>query len=199
MLDDVIRSKTVRACEVYKRFKDPDLDLSTLDLSTNDLRVILGMDYDEYDKFMYEDYPFEIFANAPVTKKGVDKEMILWHIGLQDYEGTDEEIRLSLTNPYEFNASIGSTYFFLSRIATRIRDVYFPADSDEIWDNCDVLVTADPRFIREKPYGKICVKIEMPYNKDVDADITYKNLSEAFKDNDILDKIFVKKKELLQH
>ena len=193
-LDDVIRAKTIKIGETYKKYINPDINLDGLDLSTNDYCKIFGFkNEDEYEKFLYEDYAFDIFAHANVTKKSIDKEMILWHLNLQDYDCGDEKIELMIANPFEFNTSIGFTCFFLSKIATRIREFYFPADSLSIWDKCDVLVTADPRLINAKPEGKKCIKIEMPYNKDCEADITYSNLSEAFNNNDMLDKLFDKK------
>ena len=189
-LDDVIRAKTVKIGLVYKKFVDPDIDLDALEFDTNDYQRIFGFsDPAEYERFLYVDYPFEIFGEAGVTTKGIDKELMLWHVGLQDFEDIEEPIEVMIANPFEFNASIGCTCFFLSKMATRIREFYFPTDSSTIWDRCDVLVTADPKLIAGKPEGKICVKIDMPYNEGLDADLTYDVLSDALKDNDFLKKI----------
>lgn len=186
-LDDVIRAKTVQIGKIYKRNINGDIDLDSLDFSTNDYQEIFSFKTKaDWQKFLYSDYAYEIFGEAPVTTKGVDKEFNLWLIGLQDI---DEEIEVSLANPFEFNASIGFTCFFLSKIASRVRELYFPVDSSEIWDKCDVLVTADPKLIEEKPEGKICVKINMPYNKDLEADYSFDSLSDALKENNILKKL----------
>ena len=186
-LDDVIRAKTVQIGKIYKRNINGDIDLDALDFSTNDYQEIFSFKTKaDWQKFLYSDYAYEIFGEAPVTTKGVDKEFNLWLIGLQDI---DEEIEVSLANPFEFNASIGFTCFFLSKIASRVRELYFPVDSSEIWDKCDVLVTADPKLIEEKPEGKICVKINMPYNKDLEADYSFDSLSDALKENNILKKL----------
>lgn len=186
-LDDVIRAKTVQIGKIYKRNINGDIDLDALDFSTNDYQEIFSFKTKaDWQKFLYSDYAYEIFGEAPVTTKGVDKEFNLWLIGLQDI---DEEIEVSLANPFEFNASIGFTCFFLSKIASRVRELYFPVDSSEIWDKCDVLVTADPKLIEEKPEGKICVKISMPYNKDLEADYSFDSLSDALKENNMLKKL----------
>lgn len=186
-LDDVIRAKTVQIGKIYKRNINGDIDLDALDFSTNDYQEIFSFKTKaDWQKFLYSDYAYEIFGEAPVTTKGVDKEFNLWLIGLQDI---DEEIEVSLANPFEFNASIGFTCFFLSKIASRVRELYFPVDSSEIWDKCDVLVTADPKLIEEKPEGKICVKISMPYNKDLEADYSFDSLSDALKGNNMLKKL----------
>lgn len=189
-LDDVIRAKTVRIGTVYKKFIDPDIDLDALEFDTNNYQKIFGFkDPAEWEKFLYTDYPFEIFGEAGVTTKGIDKELLLWHVGLQDFEDIDEPIEVFIANPFEFNASIGYTCFFLSKIATRIREFYFPLDSSTIWDKCDILITAEPKLIENKPEGKICIKIDMPYNEELKADYTYDTLSDAIKDNNFLKKI----------
>lgn len=188
-LDDVLRAKTVQIGKIYKKFINPDIELDEIEFEDNNYEKIFNFeDKRAWMKFLYTDYAFEIFGEAPVTKKSIDKEFNLWHMNLPDFEEI-EDIEIMFANPFEFNASIGFTNFFLSKIATRVREYFFPADSSEIWDRCDVLVTADPKLIREKPNDKICVKIEMPYNEDLEADYSYENLSEALNDNAFLKKI----------
>lgn len=186
-IDDVIRAKTVQIGKIYKRNINCDIDLDALDFSTNDYQEIFNFKTKgDWQKFLYSDYAYEIFGEAPVTTKGVDKEFNLWLIEMQDI---DEEFEIMLANPFEFNASIGFTCFFLSKIASRVRELYFPLDSSEIWNKCDVLVTADPKLIEEKPEGKICVKINMPYNKDLEADYSFDSLSDALKENKMVRKL----------
>ena len=79
-------------------------------------------------------------------------------------------------------------------MATRIRNIFFPADSSEIWDRCDVLITADPGLLNNKPEGKTSIKIENDYNKACEADYTYGSLAEFLQDKEIiltLDKKYV--------
>lgn len=186
-LDDVIRNKTKQILKIYKKYLDPDFDTEAVDLTTNNFQQILGFDSkQEYQKFLYDDYVFEIFAEAEPVEKMLDKKLNLWLLSLGE---EDESIDVILTNPFEFNASIGFTYFFLSKIATRIRETFFPLDSSTIWDRCDVLVTAEPKLIKEKPEGKIVIKIETDYNKDLDTDYTYKSLSDLIEDGELITKL----------
>ena len=194
-LDDVLRAKTQQFGKIYKKAIDPDIDLSTLDLSTNNLADVFGMKPKEYSKFLYEDYPFEIFAEAPAVEKMLDKNLNLWHIQLNNDRDEEDKIELIFANPREFNASIGYTYFFLSQMGTRVREVYFPTDSATIWDKCDVLITAEPSLLDNKPEGKVSVKIEMPYNKDCPADFSYEKLSDVISDDEFLNKVFNENKE----
>lgn len=189
-LDDVIRAKTAQFGKIYKKYIDNSIDLDNIDIESGDLcEIFFNGDEKEYKKFLYEDYPFEIFAEARTTSSYVDKEFILWHRKMTEDEDMEEDINIILANPYEFNASIGNTYFFLSKIATRVREIYLPSDSITIWDKCDVLVTADRSLLMQKPEGKISIKIDMPYNHDVEADISYSELDEMLKDVEIIEKI----------
>ena len=187
-LDDVIRAKTHQIGKIYQKYVDPDIDLSSLDLSSGNMQEILGFkNKKEYDKWLYEDYPFEVFAEAVATEKYVDKKLNLWLLSLDDNEDIEEDVEVALSNPYEYNASIGFTYFFLSKIATRIREVFFPTDSNEIWKRCDVLITADPKLLKSKDdENKIAIRIETDYNKDCQCDMSYRTLRELLDDEDFL-------------
>lgn len=193
-LDDVIRAKTQQFGKMYKRGINPDIELDTLDMSSGNLQEIFGMTQKEYNKFLYEDYPFEIFAEAPVTEKMLDKKLNLWHIRLNDIEipsyRKGETIELILGNTKEFNASIGYTYFFLSQIATRVRETYFPAVAKDIWNNCNVLITADPELLASKPEWGISVKIKTDYNADYSADFEYDKLADFLEDEEFFEKAF---------
>lgn len=186
-LDDVLRAKTRQIGEIYKKFINNEIDLENLEITTDELWRVLGFNNKaEYNDFLYKDYTFDIFAESPVTEKMLDKNLNLWHIKLSnEYENTE----LMLANTDEFNASIGFTYFFLSQIATRVREVYFPTNSVDIWDKCDVLITANPKLLNSKPEGKISIKIANSYNKDCDADYSYDFLSEFINDDKIIDKL----------
>jgi hypothetical protein len=39
--------------------------------------------------------------------------------------------------------------------------------SEKEWDGLDILITADPEALKNKPEWKISVKIKTPYNKDL--------------------------------
>lgn len=188
-LDDVIRNKTYQFGKTYQKNIGNDIELETLDLSSGDLMKIFNFkSKKEYNKFLYEDYPFEIFSEANACTSMLDKKLLLWQLALEeDYdEDEDEKIDIWLSNTNEFNTSIGYTYFFLSKIATRIREVYFPKNSQEIWDKSDIVITADKKLLENKPEGKISIKIETDYNKDIKSDYTYNNLESFLNDKEII-------------
>lgn len=187
-LDDVIRAKTRQFAKIYNKFVDSSFEIDEDAMTTNDYCEVFNFESKkEYFTFLYTDYPFEIFGEADVVEKMLDKNLNLWHMAINnDVEEGEEKHELILANPFEFNASIGYTFFFLSKIATRVREIYLPSDSLTIWDKCDLLITADPKLIANKPEGKKCVKISMPYNAELETDMTYATLAELISDENFL-------------
>ena len=107
------------------------------------------------------------------------------------YTGKVEIKRESLAINIKRNG-IGNTYFFLSKLGTKIREVYLPTDSSTIWDRCDVLITANPSLLNGKPEGKTAIRIEKEYNKDCPCDYHYETLSLFLTDENIIEKLLEK-------
>ena len=190
-LDDVIRNKTFQIGKVYKKYINNDINLKSLDFSTNDYCKIFNFkSKNEYNKFLYEDYVFQIFAEADACENQLGLNLNKWLLKLNDIdEDEDEPVDVMLSNINEFNISIAFTYFFLSKIGTRIRKVFFPIDKKEIWDNCDVLVTANPELLNDKPEDKKTIKINTDYNSECKSDFEYYFLSEFLREEEIINKL----------
>ena len=190
-IDDVIRNKTKAFIKAYNKEKGTDIDPDTFAPTSAVLSDMFKFkSVKDYYRFLYDDYHFEIFGEAEQCTRMLDKKLNLWLIEQNDnLEMEGKKADFMLANLREFNQSIGDTYFYLSKIATRIREVFFPKDPDDVWKKCDILITADPYLIENKPEGKTVVKIEMPYNKDKTADFTYKNLDELLSDKEFITKV----------
>lgn len=189
-LDDAIRAKTKQVGKMLAKSRGVDVsEFENVEITTNDLCEVFGFESrGAYNKFLYEDYPFEVFAEAPVMERMLDKKLNLWMLEILNKDGW-EDTEFILSNPYEFNTSIGYTCFFLSQIATRAREFYFPADSSKIWEKCDVLITADPKLLSEKPEGKIAIRIDAPYNSESECDYSYESLLKLIEDDEIEKKL----------
>ena len=57
------------------------------------------------------------------------------------------------------------------------------------WNGLDVLITANPKALENKPAGKISVKVNASYNKDVKADFEIDSLIDFMKDEELREKI----------
>ena len=104
----------------------------------------------------------------------------------------DEDIRIIFYSLDEVALTIQSSYFFLSKIGSRVRKTIFPRDIKEVWDECDVVITARNEFFeKEKPEGKKIVLINREFNeqhKD-EADLNYNSLNEVIADNNFFKKV----------
>lgn len=188
-INDVIRDYTRQFQKYYNKGVDPSFDIEYDDIKDFDLSNVFPFknEYDEIDnrlyyKFKYEDYAYELFGRADVMERNLPSEMNLWVQNTMRNFDEGKNPQIMLVSPFEMNLSIQSTLSFLSRIGTRIREIYFPIDSQTIWDRCDILITANPNLIKSVPEGKTVIKINAPYNQDVKSELTFDSLSDVIND-----------------
>jgi len=133
---------------------------------------------DELNKFLYSESSLEIFGHADQLHENV---MSLFNAFLKDIED-DEEHEIILISR-EAIKSIPATLFFLSKLGCRAKHIQWVSQYEDKWNNVDVLVTANPRALESKPSGKISVKVNASYNKDVKADYEIDNIMEFMNDS----------------
>lgn len=191
-LDDVIRDKTKQIVLAYQKSVNPDIELDQLEITSQNLCKTLGFESDtEYKKFLYEDCVFQVFGEALTCSKMLDKNLNLWLLKLSDLE---EEPTVCLASTNEFNTSIGCTCFFLSKIATRVREIFFPKSNSDLLKLGDVIVTSDPSVVTEDTTGKCIVKIKTEYNEGFIGHLEYESLQDLINDDEFIEKV----KEILK-
>lgn len=176
-LNDVLRDYTANFGEYFKKGYDPDINLDELEVTTNDLSEVFPFKsrYD-YEHFVYEDFAWELFAKCPSCEKGLGAAFSNWVTKTITNIDTEEPIEVVIVSPMEYGITIPATYWFISKLGCRAREIYLPTDSSTIWDKCDVLITANPKLLSLKPDGKKSVKIKTDYNTDCQADFEYNNM-----------------------
>lgn len=190
-INDVIRDFSNNFVRYYIEGYNHEYDLDGFELWSKDLSAVLPFKSEaSYNNFVYNDYAFELFAKCNTCSKNLTTELDVWSEQTLKEMNLPEDMELMLVSTMEYGNSIGYTYFFISKLGTKIREIYMPSNSEKIWDRCDVLITADPYLLDIKPEGKISVKIETEYNAESDADFTFSSLTYFMKNNDIIEKIF---------
>lgn len=189
-LNDVIRDYSNNFLSIYLNYYNRDFDTEDFEMWTNDMQSLLEFKTERaYQKFVYEDYPFELFCKCgPCTKK-LPVELKEWISNLRDID-SEEPFEVMFVSSMEYGPSISYTYAFIGNLGCNVREVYLPFDSSTIWDKCDVLVTANPLLLANKPEDKISVKIKTEYNTDSESDYEYNKLN-LFLKEDLL-KLFKK-------
>ena len=189
-LNDVVRDFSNNFVRYYIEGYDHKYDLSDFEFWSNDLSAVFPFKSKQsYYNFVYNDYAFELYGKCDVCTRKLETELNDWtEKTLKDID-VDESIEVIFVSPKEYGLSIGNTYFFLSKIGTKVREVYFPTDSITVWDKCDVLITANPELLETKPEGKVSIKIKTEYNQESSADYAFKDLSAFLTNNEITENL----------
>lgn len=160
--------------EVVKELKEPDdmpNDINPLFYQTDkdgeakaDSFLFKSEKFDEltkkevYNKFMFEDFVFELFGTAPIMYRGMDLDVKTILFKYNDF------VEFSLVSNENF-FTIPSTLFFLSKMTSRFSKYNFIEDKSKIWDGIDILITTDPDVLNKRtPFRKKIIKVKRPYN-----------------------------------
>lgn len=188
-LNNIVRDINSQIIKYYKKDINKDFDDSTLDLNQYDYisKLPFKMKKDR-NSFLYVDYPYEIFGCARTTERNLANLITEFEIKLNNL---DDGIKYEIVHfsLFEIALTIQSTYFFLSKIGSRVRKVIFPKNGIDIWDDCDVVITTNPQIIKKKPnQNKVAVLIRTSDNKkaEKDADLSYNNLLELMNDESFI-------------
>jgi hypothetical protein len=128
---------------------------------------------EELYTFMYEEYTMELFGHAPST------EINTFNL-LNDlyYELRDDYDILILSD--EIGKSKPASLFFLAKFGCLIEKILFYSQitKNNIWNEVDILLTANPTLLLEKPEGKTVIKFNRDYNKQIESQYEINSLSE---------------------
>ena len=122
-------------------------------------------DENELYSFMYEDFAMQIFGHAGSTETFTFNDLNEIYLKYRD-----ENDLLIVSD--EMGKSKPASLFFLSKFGCQLEKVKFYSNStiNSMWNEIDVLLTANPTLLLEKPKDKIVVKFNTVYNKDVNCD-----------------------------
>lgn len=189
-INDVVRDFSNNFVRYYIEGYNREYDLANFEFWTNDYSILFPFKSKQsYNNFIYNDYAFELFGKCGTCYRGLEQELNTWTEQIIQDIDTDETIEIMFVSPLEYGLSIGNTYFFLSKLGTKIREVYLPIDSQTIWERCDMLITANPNLLNNKPSDKLTIKIKTEYNKESDANYSFSSLSDLISDSEKTEEI----------
>jgi hypothetical protein len=130
-------------------------------------------DDDELYSFLYEEFPMEIFGHSQSVEYTSFND-------LNDVYLTNRDFHDFLIVSDEIGRSKPASLFFLSKFGCQLEKVKFYSNLTIIsmWDELDVLLTANPALLLEYPTDKIVIKYETEYNKDVPCKYTIKSIKD---------------------
>ena len=200
-LNEVLRDYISQFAYTYEKYHDTGMeedeegklrkikfDLEKYPITDfNFLNHELVQDFEEeYDlkKFLYMEASLEIFGHADQTHNNIMTHFNQFLIEMKD----EEEHEIEIVSR-EAAMSIPSTFWFLSKTLCKASNFRFVTAYADKWDGVDVLITACPTALEAKPSGKVSVKVNAPYNKDVKADFVIDDLFEFMNDAELRERI----------
>jgi hypothetical protein len=122
---------------------------------------------------MYEDYTMELFGHSPSTETLTFNYLNDLYLNLRD------ENELLIVSD-EIGRSKPSSLFFLSKFGCLLEQIVFYSNltKNSMWNNVDILLTANPDLLLNHPSDKIVVKFNTDYNKHINSEYQISSLSE---------------------
>jgi len=180
-INEVLRDFIGQLIYTYNKYVSPRIDIKENDVT--DFNLIKHFPFNsinDLNRFIYTEASLEIFGHADQLTDGIMNQFNNFITTIKD----GEEHQIELVSR-EANKSIPSTFFFLSKNACRAESIRFVTDSINEWGDADILITANPDALKNKPNGKISVKIKSYYNEDIKADFELGSLLEFMKDENL--------------
>lgn len=183
-LNEVLRDFLGQFSHTYNRYI-ADCDIKEGDITEFDLIKYFKFDsIKRFNTFLYMEETLEIFGHADQLHDGLINRFNSFIMDIKD----DGEHEIEIVSR-EVDKSIPSTYFFLSKTGCRIENIRFVDDYSKKWDGLDVLITANPKALEAKPNGKISIKINASYNKNVKADYELDSIDDFIRDEELRNRI----------
>jgi hypothetical protein len=191
-LNSVVRNINKQILKYYnKDIDNTAYSLDEVDELDNPFKLAKFETLKDRNTFLYIDYPYEIYGCAKAMHKDLPRDLNNWLAELTNYE--EDDIEISFYSLNEEAITIQSSYFFLSKIGTRVRKVFFPKNVSEVTDYFDVIIASStPSVESANEKGKPVILITNPTNEDYKDKVsyTYESLMELIHDEEITNKIF---------
>lgn len=170
-VNGVLRDTITKIHQVYEKWYLENPNLPASDFTYEVLSPITSLDISQHLKFQNEDevYDFlytehcmEIFGHSPSSTMST-------FVDFDEFYKTNRDKHDILIISDEIGRSKPSTLFFLSKFGCQVEKVIFYSKitSDRIWNEFDVLLTANPDLLLNYPQDKKVIKFETIYNQNI--------------------------------
>ena len=162
--------------EVEEDVEPFDYRVTTPIRNDNIMNYFAFQSKEEYNNFLFVDYPLEIFGHSGISYMSVMSELN----GII-YENPD--VNFTVIGLDEFGKAKSSTLFFLSKYSYLGNSVKFikSENINKEWKKCDLWITDNKEIIDKCPKNKKVVKFITDYNQFFTHNIEIKKLTECSK------------------
>lgn len=128
---------------------------------------------EEMYSFLYEEFPMEIFGHAQSVEYSTFNDLNEFYLKFRD------EHELIIISD-EIGKSKPGTLFFLSKFGCQFEKIKFYSNYtiNSMWNEIDVLLTANPALLLEYPSDKFVIKFNTVYNKQSENPMSIDSIKE---------------------
>lgn len=170
-IDGVLRDTFSKIEHLYQKYFIDELELVDDDFKYEIIEPYDTPEYsnhfkfktdEEYLSFMYEEFAMEIFGHSPSTEMSTFYDLNDLIIKYKD------KVKFLLISK-QVGKTKPATLFFVSKFGCEIEKIVFynQLTKDDIWNEFDVLITANPELLEEHE-NKTTIKFETTYNLEND-------------------------------
>jgi hypothetical protein len=183
-INGVLRDTINKLEQIYKKYQIDTVDgiesedsfEYTMDLPVTSLQLknhFKFKDDNEFYSFLFEEFPMEIFGHAGSTETMTFNDLNNFYY---NYRNEHEIIIVS----DEMGKSKPASLFFLSKFGCLVEKVKFYSHTtiNSMWDEVDVLITANPELIQNHPQDKKIIKFNTNYNNNTDCEYEISSIKE---------------------
>jgi FMN phosphatase YigB (HAD superfamily) len=180
-VDGVLRDTYEKIEQIYQKFFIDELELVDEDFKfeikkpydTNDYKNhFMFKNDEEYYGFIYEEFAMQIFGHSPSTELSTFQDLN----GI--YKNLKDDFKFVLISN-QVGKTKPATLFFISKFGCEIDRIIFynKLNEDEIWNEFDVLLTANPDLLNQN-HNKTLIKFETTYNSNINSLDSIKSIKE---------------------
>jgi len=170
-INGVLRDTTKKIEQVYEKFYIENILNEKRDFEYEKISDITSLkiqnhlkfkDDDELYDFLYTEHCMEIFGHAPSTEYNSFIDLNEFYV---DHRNNHDIILIS----DEIGRSKPATLFFLSKFGCQIEKIIFynQITLNSVWNEIDLLLTANPDLLLNHPNDKKIIKYNTNYNTEI--------------------------------
>ena len=170
-INGVLRDTTKKIEQVYEKFYIENILNEKREFEYEKISDITSLkiqhhlkfqDDDELYDFLYTEHCMEIFGHAPSTEYNSFIDLNEFYV---DHRDNHDIILIS----DEIGRSKPATLFFLSKFGCQIEKIIFynQITLNSVWNEIDLLLTANPDLLLNHPNGKKIIKYNTNYNTEI--------------------------------
>jgi hypothetical protein len=181
-INNVLRNTLLRIEQIYERWYidnpvegEDNFEYGIISPVTSlDIKSHLKFKDDEllYD-FLYNEHTMEIFGHAGSVEMTSMNDLNDFYLDMRDL------CNITVVSD-EIGKSKPASLFFLSKFGCLIETIKFYSEQtkNQMWDSVDILLTANPDLLLNKPKNKFIIKYVTEYNSDIKSEYEIKNIKE---------------------